>query len=376
MCPLSEGNAGPAASDGLRSAASADSWHCQLAPPPSSFGDVKTCVYCRRSNPPSGFNTEHVLPQSLGVFTNNLTLDCVCRDCNDYFGQTTDLAIGRDSVEAILRISDKLKSPAGVSDIRYRNLRLTLSDAGPWNGAVVTMHYENGELVVDLVPQVGLTFATEGFEYLILPELRRLEDGSLKDLVIPGKVTVLHETNEQLAELLHELDRLSIPFNRSGDLPTMDITDERIANISVSYSAARLMSRGLCKLAFNYLCSQKGPDFALRRDFDDIRDFIRSDRKLSWRPFAALTNEINTTREGRQNSDRHHYFMLDFGPGSYDISCQIQLFGTMTYDVLLTRSFQGLVHPGFPVGHYYGLDDLDVIEMRKPRVRPVPLRSR
>lgn len=61
----------------------------------------------------------------------------------------------------------------------------------------------------------------------------------------------------------------------------MDITDERAASISVARNAARLMGRGLCKRAFNYLCSQRGPNFAFGREFDRIVEIVYNGSRLS-----------------------------------------------------------------------------------------------
>jgi len=51
------------------------------------------CVYCVEDKPLSSFTkVEHVMPQSFGLFTNNLTLvNTVCDDCNQYFGDNLEI---------------------------------------------------------------------------------------------------------------------------------------------------------------------------------------------------------------------------------------------------------------------------------------------
>jgi hypothetical protein len=56
---------------------------------------MRVCIYCLQKKPDGEFNAEHVVPQSFGRFEDNLVLDCVCKECNDYFGGTLDLKLGR-----------------------------------------------------------------------------------------------------------------------------------------------------------------------------------------------------------------------------------------------------------------------------------------
>jgi len=56
-----------------------------------------TCIYCLKdSNNVSFKKSEHVLPQSFGVFENNFTLNgVVCDSCNKYFGDNLELDLAR-----------------------------------------------------------------------------------------------------------------------------------------------------------------------------------------------------------------------------------------------------------------------------------------
>jgi hypothetical protein len=42
---------------------------------------------------------EHVIPQGFGVFTPDLTLDCVCKACNHFFGTTLEWPMRNESIE-------------------------------------------------------------------------------------------------------------------------------------------------------------------------------------------------------------------------------------------------------------------------------------
>jgi HNH endonuclease len=64
----------------------------------------KRCIYCLQERDESVFNVDHVVPRACGLFEGNLTLDCVCVDCNSYFGRTIEFTYARDSLEAFLRL--------------------------------------------------------------------------------------------------------------------------------------------------------------------------------------------------------------------------------------------------------------------------------
>jgi len=74
------------------------------------------------------------MSQALGTFEQNWTLDCVCDDCNKYFGDNFELPLGRDSLEAVLRVRLGVKPPEAADSILYRRLSLSLQAKGPFCG--------------------------------------------------------------------------------------------------------------------------------------------------------------------------------------------------------------------------------------------------
>jgi hypothetical protein len=56
---------------------------------------MRTCIYCREELGTEHFNKEHVIPLQFGTFENNQTLiHTVCRNCNAYFGNSLENALG------------------------------------------------------------------------------------------------------------------------------------------------------------------------------------------------------------------------------------------------------------------------------------------
>src|SRR5712692_8469180 len=78
------------------------------SPSPIKWSSMPTCLYCRFTGK-GKFPKEHVIPQSFGSFQHNLTLGCVCDDCNNYFGKHLELEFARESAESIARFRHGLR---------------------------------------------------------------------------------------------------------------------------------------------------------------------------------------------------------------------------------------------------------------------------
>ena len=145
----------------------------------ATFGRMATCIYCRRVDPPCGFNKEHIIPEALGSFRNALTLadSEVCRACNQHFGDTIDRLLTRDSGEAALRFRHRLKDAAEVRGMFKERVRARLPDDGsPLGGIYFDMvPPPEGELEpnVEMVPQVGFQRADgKGWDYFTEEQIR------------------------------------------------------------------------------------------------------------------------------------------------------------------------------------------------------------
>ena len=87
------------------------------------------CIYCR-SELPATVPREHVIPQSFGVFTPDLTLDCVCKTCNHYFGSKLEWPMLNQSIEGALRLQFGLKGVVGGVGTKASRPRLPKETTG------------------------------------------------------------------------------------------------------------------------------------------------------------------------------------------------------------------------------------------------------
>src|SRR5438270_13018264 len=81
----------------------------------SNHPTIWRCIYCRCiSN--NRFPAEHVIPTSFGKFEKNLTLHCVCSECNNFFSGQLEMQFGRETGEGVVRYRYGLRDspiPAG-----------------------------------------------------------------------------------------------------------------------------------------------------------------------------------------------------------------------------------------------------------------------
>ncbi len=130
---------------------------------------VEPCIYCGSDSPPRQ-KREHVFSQALGTYEQNWTLDCVCDECNVYFSRELELPLGRDSIEALLRIDAGVRPAASAESFIGRNMKFTVLGTEHFDGMLARMvpPREGDSLLPDVVPQVGLREA--GGDWVYIPE--------------------------------------------------------------------------------------------------------------------------------------------------------------------------------------------------------------
>ena len=84
-------------------------------------------IYCLNNKLAHEFTkTEHVIPQSFGLYRDNLTLNnIVCDACNQFFGDHLERALARDTVEGLQRFDQSLKDKKDLKTFG-RDSRLTM----------------------------------------------------------------------------------------------------------------------------------------------------------------------------------------------------------------------------------------------------------
>ena len=245
----------------------------------------KRCIYCLTEDATRFKGVEHVIPQSFGTFGDlTPTLDCVCDDCNAYFGKTLDDYLARDTLEGIARYSRGQPS----SEKRPQKRLLITLDEGPetgnFAGARVAIDGTTATLMEFLPQFVIFNFQAERWELYFLGDIPALK---LPKEVYgePGKdgakgtrkckiLTPTQEGHDAIVEALHTIDihykagnRFSLP-EPAGDAPPE-------LPVVIEGQVDKLHKRALAKIFMNLVAYHLGRDEALKPRWNFLRNYAR-----------------------------------------------------------------------------------------------------
>jgi HNH endonuclease len=313
----------------------------------------RTCIYCSQVCDVSEFNTEHVIPQAFGRFEQNLTLDCVCSECNAHFGRTIDLALGRDSIEALLRFFHDVKPASEGRELRQQRLTVTLGDDPDWTGCRLDVVEEDEDAVVTLVPQVR--FGLRGGGWLFITEaVLSDETKSLPEAIDPTNVRLISNSVDTDERLIAVLAKRGIRFETrsvSGPPPSMC----GLAPLDVRMKFDQIILRSIGKIAFNYAASAAGAAFVLGDAFDVTRAYIRYGTQPPYPVVIPRSEPILADESPTERRARAHLLTVGWAGEPNALVGQVSLFNGPTYSVSLARGHSGLWLP-IKSGHYFDLE--------------------
>jgi HNH endonuclease len=315
---------------------------------------VRVCIYCMTERDRSGFKgREHVLHRAFGSFRNSPTLDCVCDECNGYFGETIDLHYARDSLEALLRLFHGTKPAHEVDELRGRRVSVTLGGDDPdWSGCHIEWVEEDGEVVVSLVPQVGFRQRGE-------TKWTFLTEDALQDATQPlppdagrGEIRLISKSEEIDGRLIAMLSQRGIKFQKIGITGGPPPSDEGFAPLDLQARIDDMIFRCVAKIVFNYLAWRQGADFVRLNQFNAVRSFVRYGTRASYPLVAVQTAPILTDDTPSNRQTVGHLVTAAWTRDSRHIVGQLSLFNSVTYAVSLAKDFAGVWRP-LRIGHHF-----------------------
>jgi hypothetical protein len=258
--------------------------------------DKMICIYCAQTDPTRFCRVEHVIPQGFGRFGSETpTLDCVCDDCNTYFGRELDQLLTRETYEGISRYSRGQFS----REVRpQRRISLTLAhsaEAGDLRGLRVSVDGTTGRLM-PIAAQFHIhNFRTGKDEVYFLAQVAGLTLTEA-DYGRPGtdgkqgtwRCKVLAPSREAHNEIVEELQRARIDF-RPGTPLEIPRTDESYL-VKIEMQIDKPHKRAIAKILMNFVAFYLGRDEALAPRWDFVRHYVRTGEgeikaRLSDRPF-------------------------------------------------------------------------------------------
>lgn len=327
------------------------------------------CIYCLNDDKTVSFKkTEHVLPQSFGLFENNLTLNgVVCDSCNTYFGDNIELDLARGTLEGSFRFEYGIKEPKEFKSLGKRNPVIIKVAEGPFKGAYAYKIYSEVDEAIVIVPapQVGfLNKSTNEFDFYLISNIPNINELRQKgyDIDNPKGMFVPLKHVEVVKKAL---DEKGIPFKMTEELD-YPLQKGQQLECKVEGSIDDRIMRGIAKVAFNYLAFWQGSKFVLHKDFDIIRKFILNDVKPSYplvriidKPILGDEPVVGVRRLG-------HMITTNLAKDGVSIMSGVSLFNWMTYNICLAREFSG-EHKNVKKGHFFDFNSHNILELSTER---------
>jgi hypothetical protein len=302
------------------------------------YSPVANCIYCR-CELPAVVPKEHVIPQNWGKFTPDLTLRCVCKECNHYFGSKLEWPMLRQSVEGMRRLQFGMKGKVG--GIKTDGVEPVIGEGYICSGARTALRTdEKGNEHTIILPQVGgRRTKDEPFESCLEQDLTfewasKFPKGS-EFHIIGG------ENDADFERLMKKWKSVCPSFQYGGQIPKPFKDDEKVL-IHLEHVTTPTTVRGLCKIAFNYMALIKGSDFALSPSFDSMRAFIRYDiggaeGRAYIKPNAIIAQEILKNERWTDG----HILTIEGRPKDATVLAQVALFNSIPYQTPLCRDYRG-----------------------------------
>jgi hypothetical protein len=333
----------------------------------------KICIYCRQTDPDRFRGVEHVIRQGFGRFGSETpTLDCVCDDCNAYFGRELDQLLTRDTYEGISRYSRGLLS----SEARpQKRLSLTLADpaeAGDFVGLRVAVDGTTGQLM----PPGGQfhvhNFRTGKDEVYFLRQIAglTLPEADYGKPATNGekgtwKCKILAPSREAHDAMVEALQRAGIDFRPGTPFQSpwgSESGDPSSFLVEIASEVDKPHKRAIAKIIMNFVAFHLGREEVFGPRWDFLRRYIRYGEgeikaRLSHRPF--WTGQETEQLRFRDDSINVRIENLDG-----NVVGAIQFYNLHTYEMILIES--DALRPDQEIGRRYTPGELPVLGEKRP----------
>jgi hypothetical protein len=313
---------------------------------------MKTCIYCKRDSNATAFEAvEHVIPQAFGTFGSETpTLDCVCDECNQHFGDSLDIYLARETVEGVVRYRKGVSSSAARPQ---KHLKITL-DAGPETGQFAGMQVAidgtRGELMRPLAQFQILnqrTGQTEVYSKAQIKDLKLPEDvyGRPGDESGNGtwKCNIFSASQEEHNEMVQALRSIGINFSPGTPFslperrePAVEDCEDNSLPVIIEGEVTDTHRRAHAKIFLNFIANFFGSEEASKPHWDFLRQFARyGNGKIKYRmiekpfPEGQESNALHIIRES---------ITVRIEPLGGHVVGSIQFYGNQIYQYVLREN--------------------------------------
>jgi len=340
---------------------------------------MKVCIYCGKDENIVSFGSrEHVIPELLGSFNNNLTLiGLVCNHCNSSVFNPLETIFKEDTHEGIhCQMWNYLNS----SEIRVRNGNLKLSvDLGLeeelFNQTFPFLTIRDNKPLILFVPQIRIGgYGKDGYIILLIDKVKKLpRDGKkflkIKNILRNAKsndVSIFTHGEEDperrdFKEAVSLVKELGIDYKPGTEksLPFVgDGSDQKRATVSADLTIDSKSARVIAKIAFNYFAycakSSEKTEILYHPNFSQIKSYILGQIEL---PINKIIVEKPTTNpilfEEKSQKIRLLGHIVTFENENGYLIARVSFIGQFVYKVLLGKMPDEINKPGFGNGHAF-----------------------
>jgi len=297
------------------------------------------------------------------LFEQNLVLrDLVCRDCNQYFGNTIDLVLARGSIEALDRLRHGLKPGSEATDLRRDRVQLTWAGSGEWHGVIMQFAVDPEGLAVQLIPQVRFARRDER-AYVFIP-LELLEDPNYQvtpETNTSGGMLLLVDSDATQERLIAALKARGVDFNKKNDV-ALPIQPGQQLPMEITVTIDSQLKRCIAKISFNYLASTEWRDLVLHQDLTATRRFIRYGERA---PFTVVRMGSKPILLGDSDNWRQtngHILTVNWPANSHEVIGQVSLFNQARYLVCLSPNLHA-VWRDIRSGHLFDIERREITRL-------------
>jgi len=298
--------------------------------------NLRCCVYCRLFQPRSMFNRDHIFQQQICGWDHEFHVDCVCTHCNGAMNEAFENEIANDSIEAYLRYTNRIKTPAS-GKVLGRRVRLRMGKDTPYPGMLLEALPKPGLAMRPMLQVETRHRDTGDVCYYTEGDFFKLGDDDLKS----REIHVIEPEGKSATRLrARVMERIPSYQPSKGQAVTVRVPKDIAMLVTIDPAAARFY----CKIAVNYAAKIMGRDFVLAAGLNRIRDFVRygngqlTDFVVRIDQEPLLLEEKGTPRRARGL----HLVTLQWDgvPGGYWLHAKVKPFNETCYHVQLCKTAQ------------------------------------
>lgn len=305
------------------------------------------CIYCKKEKEESEFNREHVVPQMYGRYQDGFVLNSnqVCRECNSYFSTNLENVVGLDSIEALDRMQFGTRKMRDGRKLNGNRMKIVFTETA-LKGVVVrpTADSTRPERIrFQYGPLIGILREDGEYDYYV-PDQVPVATEAEKDRLGGKKrpILAIGISEEESTAVLKERGWVSESSGYAAIQPQEILGTEDVL-FSIKDVDDPIKRRLAAKTVLNYLCYRYGKDYALREEFDPIREYVRYG---TWNPdklfFLFKTEPLSFCDLPNERSHAVGF--------AYDITDDVNYFigivtwfGKLTYEIRLYEDKDAVV---------------------------------